>query len=417
MKFMHAADIHLDSPLSGLGAYGDAPADLLRSATRVAFTNLVDACIDESVEFLVIAGDLYDGTWKDYNTGIFFAKEMGRLHAAGIQAFVVHGNHDAQSEMTKRLALPPNVVAFPANRPLTHRLPELGVALHGQSFRQAATEDDLAANFPDPEPGWLNVGVLHTALTGHPAHARYAPCSLEELRAKGYDYWALGHVHEHQIVDRKPWVVFPGNLQGRHIRESGPRGAVVVTADDGDIVAVERVLTDVVRWERLMVDVSAAQDLHDVVRETSACLERLLASGEDQPLVVRVELTGSTASHGELFGEELRLRAEIAAAASSLASERLWIEKVRVQTAPALSRADILGRSDAIADLQRILDDAMVDEKLIKTLVAELAPLASKAPPDLTELLPELKAIRSGEIAPIVEAVVPGLVARLLGES
>jgi DNA repair protein SbcD/Mre11 len=417
MKFMHAADIHLDSPLAGLATYGDAPTERLRSAPRAAFTNLVDTCIEESVDFLVVAGDLYDGTWKDYNTGIFFAKEMGRLHTAGIPVFLVHGNHDAQSEMTKRLVLPPNVVVFSASRPQTHRLPRLRVALHGQSFRHAVTEENLAANYPDPEPGWLNVGILHTALAGHPAHAPYAPCSLDELRAKGYDYWALGHVHEYQIVYEKPWVVFPGNLQGRHIRETGPHGAVMVTADETGILSVSRALMDVLRWQRMEVDVTEARNLLDAVREVSLHLEQLLARESDRPVAVRVELTGSTAAHGELFGEELRLRAEISALASSLAHERVWIEKVRVQTSPTLSRSDILARSDAVADLQRILDEAPSNPKLLDELLSELGPLAAKAPPELTDLLPELRTIRTGEIAAIVQAVIPDLIARLLGES
>src|SRR2546426_8575476 len=235
MRFIHAADIHLDSPLTGLSAYQDAPADLLRTATRDAFENLVSEAIAEKVDFMVIAGDLYDGNWKDFNTGIFFVRQMGLLKLAGIPVYLLFGNHDAESEMTKKLSLPDNVHCFPAGKAATFQLPELRVALHGRSFKDAATMENLAVNYPAPVSGWLNIGVLHTALEGNSAHANYAPCSIAELEARGYQYWALGHVHEHRVWHGTSTIAFPGNLQGRHIRETGPRGALIVTAEGPDI--------------------------------------------------------------------------------------------------------------------------------------------------------------------------------------
>jgi exonuclease SbcD len=314
MKFIHAADIHLDSPLAGLSAYRDSPTDLLRTATRDAFSNLVSEAISEKVDFIIIAGDLYDGNWKDYNTGVFFSREMGRLNVSGIPVFLVYGNHDAESEMTKKLSLPPNVFAFQSSKAQTHRIEHLKVALHGQSFKNAATLDNLAVGYPAPIDGWLNIGVLHTALEGYAAHASYAPCSLAELLAKKYDYWALGHVHEHAVLHTNPWVVFPGNLQGRHIRETGARGAVLVTTDEDSIVAVDRLYTDVVSWHRLEVDMAAAEDIAAAVRAVSKELAKLIESEQDgRPMVVRIILTGRSAAHGDLFGSDVQLRAEILA--------------------------------------------------------------------------------------------------------
>ena len=178
MKFIHAADIHLDSPLDGLSAYTDAPLTLLRTATREAFTRLITEAIDQAVDFMVLAGDLYDGTWRDHNTGIFFCGEMGRLKKAGIPVYLLFGNHDAESEMTKKLQLPDNVFVFEARKPCTWRIEPLRVALHGQSFRQKETTENLATDYPPPLAGWFNIGVLHTALEGNAAHARYAPLQL-----------------------------------------------------------------------------------------------------------------------------------------------------------------------------------------------------------------------------------------------
>jgi DNA repair exonuclease SbcCD nuclease subunit len=282
MRFIHTADIHLDSPLVGLAAYPDAPAHLLRTATRDAFDNLITEAITEKVDFMVIAGDLFDGNWKDFNTGIYFARQMGRLQAAGIPVYLLLGNHDAESEMTRKLVLPANVHRFPSNKAATFEIPALRVALHGRSFKDAATTDNLAVHYPEPVAGWFNIGVLHTALEGNNAHASYAPCSIAELEARGYQYWALGHVHEHRVWRGATTVAFCGNLQGRHIREAGPRGALLVTATGSEIDSVERLIVDVLRWHALPVDVSACQDLADVVRCVGRAMEALLAQAQDE---------------------------------------------------------------------------------------------------------------------------------------
>lgn len=414
MKFIHAADIHLDSPLSGLASYKDAPAELLRTATRDAFSNLVDEAIDEAVDFMVIAGDLYDGTWKDYNTGHFFCREMGRLNKANIPVFLLYGNHDAESEMTKKLVLPPNVHVFDARKPCTFRIEELGVALHGRSFKEGATTENLAVTYPAPVPGWLNIGVLHTALEGNASHATYAPCSLAELTAKGYGYWALGHVHEHAILQDAPWVVFPGNLQGRHIRETGPRGAVLVSADETGVHTVERLFVDVLRWHVVDVDAGGAYTLDEVVRLVGQAFEALVSnSSEKHYLSVRVNLKGKTAVHGELFGREMQVRAEVIGQAAAVGYDRLWVEKVRIETEPLESVEDIIARSDAIADLQILLESAPQDEGLLASLTEDLRQLVDKVPIDLVQAIPELQAIRDGNVARILQTVSPGLLAQL----
>jgi len=414
LKFIHTADIHLDSPLCGLASYQNAPVEALRTATRDAFRKLVDEAVEQQVDFMVIAGDLYDGNWRDYNTGHFFVREMGRLNQAAIPVYLLYGNHDAENEMTRRLMFPPNVFVFDSRRPVTHRLEAHRVALHGRSFKEAATLENLALGYPDPVPGWLNIGVLHTALEGYAAHARYAPCTLAELAAKGYDYWALGHVHEHAVLSESPWVVFPGNLQGRHIRETGPRGAVLVTADETGIRAVQRLIVDVMRWERLDVDVSTATDLQGAVLLAGRALQALLAARSDgKPVSVRVTLGGRTAAHGALFGLHTQLREELLAQAAAMAGDRMWIEKLRLETTPLVDASQISERADAIADLQELLAQVPLDETFMRSLAEDLQLLTAKAPLELNEALPEFKAIRAGDVSGIVAAVTPSLLARL----
>ncbi|MBK8637821.1 MAG: DNA repair exonuclease [Chromatiaceae bacterium] len=414
MRFIHAADIHLDSPLTGLSAYPDAPADRLRTVTREAFGRLVDLALEEAVDFMVIAGDLYDGNWKDANTGHYFCREMGRLNRAGIPVYLLHGNHDAESEMTRKLTLPDNVHTFESRKASSFRLDTLKVALHGRGYREAATLENLAASYPPPVAGWLNIGVLHTALEGYASHARYAPCSLAELTAKGYDYWALGHVHEFAILHRDPWVVFPGNLQGRHSRETGERGALLVTADEAGIKTVERLAVAVLRWERLELDVAADATLEEVVRRVGRAFEGLIATTpEHLYLAVRLVLRGQTAAHGELFGLAAHLREEVLGQAAAQGLDRLWVEKVCLETRPPRDAALLSARGDAIADLQAFLAAAPDDPDLLKALLDDLRPLVDKAPRELLAALPELEAIRQGEVADLIRAVTPDLLAHL----
>ena len=414
MKFIHAADIHLDSPLIGLSAYEDAPVEMLRMATRDAFTNLVTEAIEQQVDFMVIAGDLYDGSWKDHTTGIYFVKQMGRLHKAGIPVYLLYGNHDAESEMTKKLILPDNVHAFDARKATTFSIPQLKVALHGRSFKEAATTENLVTSYPDPVPGMLNIGVLHTALEGGSVHANYAPCSLAGLHAKGYAYWALGHVHEHKMWTGASTIVFPGNLQGRNIRETGARGAVLVSADDGQIESVERLHVDVLRWSAFEVDVSSCQALDDVVRSIGASLEQAMVEADASvPMAVRVTVCGRTPAHGDLFGLETQLRAEVLALIAALGSDRIWLEKVKIATQPLDDGQALKARADALSDLQDLLIAAETDPDFLKGLKDELLPLIAKAPIELQSLVPYLKAARDGNLSGLVAEIRPGLVAHL----
>lgn len=413
MKFIHAADIHLDSPLNGLSAYPDAPAEQLRSATRDAFTALVDLAVAEEVDFVVIAGDLYDGSWRDFNTGIFFVKEMGRLKRAGIPVYVLFGNHDAESEMSRKLEMPDNVHVFGANKPQTFKVDGLPVALHGQSFKQRDITANLAVGYPAPTADHFNIGVLHTALEGYAAHATYAPCTVDELHARGYNYWALGHVHEFEQWTGASTIVFPGNLQGRNVRELGRRGAVMVTVDDAMDVAVERVFIDVLRWEHLSVDASDCETLADVVRKTGRALEVLLDADGEVPRAARITIQGHTKAHGALFGQEAQLRGEVLAQIASIGNERLWLEKVRIATKPSIDAEKLHDRMDAFTDLQAILEEAATDVDFIEELQTALAPFAAKASLDLQEAVPLIGKIRVGELKELIDEVGPGLLAQL----
>ena len=380
-RFIHSGDVHLDSPLKGLAGQEGAAAARIRTATRVAFSNLIDAAIDEEVSFVIIAGDLYDGDWRDYQTGLFFIKEMGRLAKEGIPVYLVYGNHDAENLITKRLTLPGNVKTFAAKRAETILLERHGVALHGQSFKQRAVTENLVPAYPQPVEGFFNIGILHTGLDGMDGHANYAPCTLDDLVNKGYNYWALAHVHSAAVLHAHPHVVFCGNLQGRHIREAGPKGAMLVTVEDGAVQNVSRIEPDVVRWKCVSVDVEAATDLAGLIDCIRSSLERAVEeSAAGRLLACRLELTGRTSLHDEILCTHDRLVAEARAAALALGDEVAWIERLVISTSASGRAAE---GKDALNEFRSFIAEAGRDTGLRAQIDADIGELVRKLPHDL----------------------------------
>lgn len=415
MKFLHAADVHLDSPLDGLERYEGAPVEQLRGATRQALKNLVELAIQQRVDFVIIAGDVYDGDWRDYNTGLFFASQMAELSRAGIPVFLIKGNHDAASQISKALRLPDRVHVFSHTRPETVRLQELEVALHGQSYAERAVTEDLSRGYPAPVAGWFNIGVLHTSATGREGHENYAPCTIEGLRAKGYDYWALGHVHQREILSEDPWIVFPGNLQGRHIRESGGKGCTLVTVERGVITQVRHHDLDVLRWGEVLSDLSGTRDFESALVKVRQSLSAHLEAGDDLPWALRLRCTGITPAHAALALKREQFVAECRALAADLSANTVWIEKVKLQTkAPAAATSSLEDRADAMGDLLRFLRDAPSNEALLAELAGDLADLNQKLPADLNEGPEPLRLDQPATIAALLPEVEALLTSRLL---
>jgi exonuclease SbcD len=384
-QFLHAADIHLDSPLQGLEHYEGAPVERVRNATRQALKNLVQAAIDREVAFVLIAGDLYDGDWRDYQTGLFLVSQMARLKEASIPVFLIAGNHDAANKMTRDLRLPDNVKKFGHKKPETLRLDDYQVAIHGQSFATQAVFDDLAAGYPAGERGWFNIGLLHTCGTGREGHERYAPCTLDTLRSKNYSYWALGHIHRREILHEDPCIAFSGNLQGRNVRELGPKGCFLVTVDDVHRVHMEPHFLDVLRWEQCRVDCTGAATEDDVLERFRSEFQKLLQQADDRLLAVRVELSGACQAHKRLAARPEQVIGEIRAQAQQTGGGDAWVEKVKVLTSLPQDLDDAYVTEGPLGELNQLIADLAADDRQLLALGNELADLKKKLPAELKE--------------------------------
>ncbi|MFT7620651.1 MAG: exonuclease SbcD [Planctomycetota bacterium] len=416
-RFIHAADIHLDSPLRGLDAYEGAPSKAMRSAPRDAFINLINLCLEEKVDFLILAGDLFDGDWRDMTTGLFFTREMGRLSRANIPVYIVRGNHDAESVMTKQLRLPDNVHLFSSRKDDAFEIKDLGVVMHGISYGKKAVHDDLTTKLKSATDGRFHIGVLHTSLNGRDGHANYAPCHLDSLHAKGYKYWALGHVHKREVLSEDPWVIFPGNLQGRHARELGPKGCTLVTVEDHEIVSVENRHVDVLRWAHLNVDISEATSMDDALAEVRRQVEEEYENADGRTLAIRVTVKGKSEAHTAISRAPDTFRDEIRSDSLLVSDEGIWIEQIKVRSQP-LNQLDVeslKNREDALGGLLSEIDRLRKSPEALAALDQPFADLLKKLPVELREGDDSLDLESAETRKRLIDEAENLLVARLLG--
>lgn len=383
MLIVHASDIHLDSPLVGLEAYEGCPREALRGATRRAFENLARTAIDEQASLVLIAGDLYDGSWKDYATGLFFVREMRRLREAAIPVVVLRGNHDAESEITRHLRMPDNVVELPTNAAGTALFEKIGVAVHGRGYFTREVREDLAKSYPQACGGLFNVGMLHTALDGRHGHETYAPTTTAVLADRGYDYWALGHIHRREVVSRNPYIVYPGNLQGRHIRETGSKGCSLITVEAGRVTGLEHRALDVVRWADVEVVAEQDESKSDILDRVNDALGGAVRDAEGKLIAVRLTVRGATRAHCEIASAVESFVNESRAAAIDVGGDALWLGDVRIDTRLPLDRAALRSSHDPIALILRAASEVAADPVKASELCACLSDLRDKIPEEL----------------------------------
>jgi DNA repair protein SbcD/Mre11 len=418
-RFLHAADIHLDSPLQKLAAYDHAPVQRIRDASRQALAAMVQLAIDQHVDLVVIAGDLYDGNWTDQNTGLQFVKAAGQLSNAGIPVVVIRGNHDAENVMTSSLPLRANPDGSPilmaSDRVESRAFESMGIVVHGRSFPTRSVKENLAIDYPVPHSGLFNIGLLHTSLTGAEGHDNYSPCTPQYLTDKQYQYWALGHIHQRidHAIEGGPPIVFPGNLQGRHVRETGPKGCVIVDVDTQFKPTLTFHPLDVVRWEILYIDAATLDDIGEVSDRYRHWLDQILASVQTPLLVTRVEIRGTTRLHSQLHRRVDSLVGDLQAVAVSRADDRVWMENIKLRTRAPLADDDQGDLDGPMQSLMRAMEAMQDDDRIAEIIQNELSSLSKKLPIEMKDGENPFEFDNPGWITEVIAAAGAELTARL----
>lgn len=390
-RFLHAADLHLDTPFSGMSGVPDRLRAYLRESTFAAFDHLIELAIQEEVDFVVISGDIYDAADSSLRAQLRLREGWDKLGKHGIPVYFIRGNHDPLSSRRLRLALPPHVKEFGAEAEsitaVRRRDGEPVAVVTGISYKTAAVSDNLSLQYHrQPDSSLYHIALLHANVDGQEGHDAYAPCSLADLRASGYDYWALGHIHKRQILCEAPWVVYPGNLQGRSLKETGPKGCYIVDVKDNGEAELSFRRLEQILWLEMQIPIDGLETEEAWKTRVEERLEELREEEAGKITVVRLVFTGRGPLHTLLQSEgettellqelrrqeSLRLTELDSHAGLSLLPEGIvWPASLRVETGTELDREQLLSEDSFLGELLRLGDKASSDEELLDDIAAQ----------------------------------------------
>jgi DNA repair exonuclease SbcCD nuclease subunit len=386
-RFVHAADIHLDSPLRSLALRDPELAEIIGNATRRAFAGIIDLCLTEQIDALLLAGDLYDGDQTSMKTARFLAEQLRQLHDANIKVFIIRGNHDALSRITKELVFPDSVTLFGGRAgaiEVERANTDFPVTIHGLSFAQPHAPDSLLDRYKQPTRGAVNIGLMHTSLAGAPGHDNYAPCSIADLDNSGFDYWALGHIHKRSVVRNRCTIVMPGMPQGRDIGESGAKSVTLVTIVDDRSIHVEERFTSIAQFESVPIDLTGIETWEAMVGIIAKKIGLARDDVKSEHLVARLHFTGTTPLAWRIRRDRDLLKEE--AAHRAFVIGKSWIEKVEIDCRAAGAEAS--ANADPVIELRRLINQEIVRSDAYRTEIAAIAvELRNQLPPECRDFL------------------------------
>lgn len=377
-RFIHTADLHLDAPLKAIALRDAALAGEVANATRQAFTRIVDLCLSEAVDFLVIAGDLWDGQHSSTKTPRFLKQELLRLRDAAIPVFIIRGNHDAMSTRTGELDLPENAHLFGDKAESVMRdFNGHPVAIHGLSFAKAHAPSSLLPQYPPPQAGRFNLGIMHSSLGGSEGHDSYAPCSPADLDSAGYEYWALGHIHKRAVYQSRATIVMPGNPQGRDIGESGDRSVTLVEVSDDNHIALTALTVASLRFDHAVLHIGDIDAWSDLVSRLDESLSQAAqAPRAEEHLVLRLKLSGASPLAYRISRDHDRLTEE---ARSFAGHYGIWLDKLDLDVS-APQGSDQAG--DLPDGLLQLIRDTLPEDPALMLQITEMAEKFQSLLPD-----------------------------------
>jgi exonuclease SbcD len=408
-SFIHTADLHLDSPFTGLRQVDGTVASLIKDATFRAFDNVVDLALRRKVDFLLVAGDVYDCSDRSLRAQLKFADGLKKLAQAGVRSFVCHGNHDPLDGWSASLRWPEGVHIF---GPQLESIPlilggEEVVVVHGISYPRSQIDEDFGKGFHRQGSYPFQIGLFHCSLGSDPAHENYAPRTVDELLATDLDYWALGHVHTHRVLkESHPFIAYPGNTQGLHIRESGPRGCLVVQVDGQGTVNAGFEPTDAVRWFSKSIQIDDLETGADLIETLERTCEEIRHEAQGRPAIARIALAGRGVLHSVLRRPQVvgdlteRLRETGLGSAPPL-----WLEGIQVQTSTPIDLHSRRNSADFLGEVLRLIENSRRNPTGLQEMIGELYNdqrvrrfLEFPAEEELVELLSEVESVCLDEL-------------------
>jgi DNA repair exonuclease SbcCD nuclease subunit len=409
-RFVHTADIHLDSPLKSLALRDPALAALVDSATRQTFERIVDLCLDERVDALLIAGDLYDGDQTSMKTAAFLGAQLRTLSEAGIRVCLIRGNHDARSRITKQLDLPDSVQTYSTRTAEVLKIPSSdgapAIAIHGTSFPSGSVPNSLLPRFDGPIADHVNIGMLHASPDGSEGHDVYAPVAIADLAAHGFDYWALGHIHQRNVYHDDPLIVMPGIPQGRHVNEAGAKSVTLATVHDDRRITLEERNVSVAEFARSVVDATGLESWSDVRQAIDSALHSLTSSKHSEHIIARIALSGGTP-----LAWRLRRDADLLLEEARTAASDVWIEGLEVDCAPpeATSAVD----AGAVAELSRLMTGIAASPEFLQRAEEEAEALLRALPREARDVFGSGEDAVADELAALAKTGADEVLARL----
>lgn len=381
IRFIHTADLHLDSPFKGISELDEAISQELADATFNAFENIINLCIEEKVDFLLISGDVYDNQDKSLRAQLKFIDGLGRLSKEGIQTYVVHGNHDPSNGWASNLEIPMNVHVFGGRKVHKHIFQKDGedlAEIYGFSYHRRDITDSVIPEFEEKVSSstLFSIALLHCNLSTSTEHEPYAPCAVNDLTGLPIDYWALGHVHNMDIVKESPMIVYPGNTQGRHIREGGERGCYLVEVDDNHNIKMEFKPTACIRWQTKNLSIEGYKNIQELMREIYKIIDDIKEECDNRPAICRLNLTGRGA-----LSQDLMRQSNIDDILSELRDNEstetcfVWVEKIKVETSSPIDREKLRDSGDFIGEIVGMYDELYEKETERQKLNEALQPL------------------------------------------
>lgn len=416
LRFVHAADLHLDSPFSGMRREASGQiADTLHRATFDAYDNVIKLCLKERVDALLVAGDIYDGADRSLRAQLRFVDGLKRLDDAGIRSFICHGNHDPLDGWEAGLDLPRGCVRFGPDvegKPVFPHEPERAM-VYGISYPKRDVSENLSLRFTETKSEF-SIGLLHANVGNNDEHDSYAPCTVDDLVRTDINYWALGHVHTRQILrERDPFVAYPGNTQGRHSNEPGPHGVYLVEVDKRGTPRAEFREVDEVRWKTFSLDIGNLGDVQDLINTISNKTGSVLEASGGRSVIVRIKLTGRGRLHHTLSQEGTDgILEQINKNYGSL-RPWIWCDNISLNTASPIDREVVAQQDDFTGYLARLATDLRTDQAELDKLKSSLQELYIKpnTSPYLREHMPS-----GDKLQELLAAAEDECLAELVGE-